>query len=78
MFMAWCIERGWAGQRHIEQHPQLLAAVKLRQMTGREFLYQTAFCNEFWSHDLAPEVERFAFSYLKSLCHRNSSQPLLG
>jgi hypothetical protein len=78
MFMAWCIQRGWVGQRHIEQHPQLVEAVKQSQMTGREFLYQTAFCNEFWSHDLAPELERFAHSYLKCLCHRNSSQPLLG
>ena len=78
MFMAWCIQRGWVGQRHIEQHPQLVEAVKQRHMTGREFLYQTAFNNEFWSHDLAPELERFAFSYLNCMCHRNSSQPLLG
>jgi hypothetical protein len=78
MFMAWCIQRGWVGQRHIEQHPQLVEAVKQRQMTGREFLYQTAFCSEFWSHDLAPELDRFAHSYLNCLCHRNSSQPLLG
>jgi hypothetical protein len=78
MFMAWCIQRGWVGQRHIEQHPQSVEAVKQRKMTGREFLYQTAFCNEFWSHDLAPELERFAFSYLNCMCNRNSSQPLLG
>jgi hypothetical protein len=78
MFMAWCIQRGWVGQRHLEQHPQLVEAVKERNMTGREFLYQTAFCNEFWSHDLVPELKRFAHSYLKCMCNRNSSQPLLG
>lgn len=78
MFMAWCIQRGWVGSRHTTQHPQLVEAVKQRQMSGREFLYQIAFCNEFWSHDLAPELERFAFSYLNCMCHRNSSQPLLG
>lgn len=78
MFMAWCIHRGWVGQRHLEQHPQLVEAVKQRKMTGREFLYQTAFRNEFWSHDLAPELERFAHSYLNCMCDRNSSQPLLG
>ncbi len=78
MFMAWCIKHGWVGPRHMAQHPQLVEAVKQRQMTGREFLYQTAFCNEFWSHDLAPELERFAFRYLNCMCNRNSSQPLLG
>lgn len=78
MFMAWCIQRGWVGQRHLAQHPHLVEAVKQREMTGRDFLYQTAFCNEFWSHDLAPELERFAFSYLNCMCNRNSSQPLLG
>jgi hypothetical protein len=78
MFMAWCIQRGWVGQRHIVQHSEMVEAVKQRQMTGRDFLYQTAFCNEFWSHDLVPELDRFAHSYLNCLCHRNSSQPLLG
>lgn len=78
MFMAWCIQRGWVGQRHLEQHPQLVEAVRQRKMTGREFLYQTAFYNEFWSHDLAPDLERFAHSYLNCLCSRNCSQPLLG
>lgn len=78
MFMAWCIQRGWVGQRHMAQHPQMIEAVKQRQMTGREFLYQTAFCNEFWSHDLTPELKRFAHSYLNCMCNRNSSQPLLG
>ncbi len=78
MFMAWCIHHGWVGQRHLAQHPQLVEAVKTRQMTGREFLYQTAFCNEVWSHDHVPELDQFAFSYLNCMCHRNSSQPLLG
>ena len=78
MFMAWCIQRGWVGQRHIEHNSNLVEAVKQHQMTGREFLYLTAFCNEFWGHDISPEIDRFAFSYLHCLCHRNSSQPLLG
>ncbi len=78
MFMAWAIHRGLVGERHLRERPDLVAAVQARTMTGREFLYQAAFHNELWSWDLAPALHAFAHSYVHCLCHRNSTQPLLG
>ncbi len=39
MFIAWCIDRGRIGARHLEEHAELVKAVRERKMTGREFLY---------------------------------------
>ena len=78
MFMAWCIDRGYTGERHLNEHLPLVEAVKARALTGREFLYQTAYCNEFWSWDISPDIHSFAHTYIHCLCHRNSTQPLIG
>jgi hypothetical protein len=78
MFMAWCIDRGKIGERHLRDHAALVDAVRARTMTGRAFLYQVAFCNEVWSWDVSADLKGFAYSYLLCLCHRNSSTPLLG
>lgn len=78
MFMAWCIHRNGVGERHLRDNAKWVEAVKQRQMTGREFLYATAYADEFWSWDIAPGLQRFAFRYFNCMCHRNSSSPLLG
>ncbi len=78
MFMAWCIQNEWVGKRHLDKNLELVRAVQRCQLTGREFLYLTAYRSEFWSHDIAPKVARFAYIYMYSKCLRNSSQPLLG
>jgi hypothetical protein len=73
MFMAWCIERGRIGERHLRDHAALVQAVRARKMTGRDFLYRVAFCDEVWSWDVSQDTQPFAHSYLHCLCHRNSS-----
>ena len=78
MFMAWCIDRNRIGARHLNDHAELVHAVRSRQMTGREFLYRVAYCNEVWSWDVSQDAQAFAHTYLHCLCHRNSSTPLLG
>jgi hypothetical protein len=78
MWMAWVIHRGFMGERHLRDHADAVEAVRQRKQTGREFLYQVAFCNELWSWDVSPVLHRFAHRYIHCLCHRNSSQPLLG
>ncbi|XVJ68603.1 MAG: hypothetical protein HEQ39_02360 [Rhizobacter sp.] len=78
MFMAWCIDRDKIGKRHLENHASLVEAVRERKMTGREFLYRVAYCNEVWSWDVSEAAQAFTHSYLHCLCHRNSSTPLLG
>ena len=77
-FLAWCIAKGAVGERHLAQHPDLVAAVKERRMTGREFFYKTAFAGEFWSWDVSPELQEFTRRYFACLCNRNSTKPLLG
>ena len=78
MFMAWCIDRGRIGVRHLKEHAELVKAVRERKMTGREFLYRAAYCGEVWSWDVSEATEAFAHNYLHCLCNRNSSTPLLG
>ena len=78
MLMAWAILRGDVGQRHQDAHPEWVAAVRERRMTGREFLYQAAHCNEVWSWDFAPQLHHFLRRYIRCGCHRNSTLPLLG
>ena len=77
-FIAWCIDRGHIGERHLREHAELLEAVRARRMTGREFFYRTAYCGEFWSWDVSGALQDFCATYFACLCHRNSTQPLLG
>lgn len=78
MFMAWAIQRGLVGERHLLDHAAEVEAVRGRAMTGRQFLYRAAFHNELWSWDLAPSLHDFAYRYVHCMCHRNSTTPLLG
>lgn len=77
-FLAWCIERGHIGERHLREHAELVEAVRARRMTGREFFYRTAYEGEFWSWDVSKALQRFCHTYFCCLCHRNSTHPLLG
>lgn len=62
MFLAWAIMNGLEGELHHEESPEALAAVRSRQMTGREFLFQE--CDEkFWDVDLNAEANEFAKHY---------------
>lgn len=62
MFLAWAIMNGLEGELHREESPEALFAVRARQMTGREFLFQE--CDEkFWDIDLNGEANEFAQYY---------------
>ena len=59
MFLAWAIMNGLEGESHREESPTSIAAVRARQMTGREFLFKE--CDEkFWDEDLSDEGNAFA------------------
>jgi hypothetical protein len=65
MFLAWAILRGLEGEFHREESAESLAAVRARQMSGREFLFQE--CDEkFWEEDLSEEGNAFAHAYYDS------------
>ena len=62
MFLAWAIMNGLEGEFHREESPASLAAVRARQMTGRQFLFKE--CDEkFWGEDLSAEGNAFAKYY---------------
>lgn len=62
MFLAWAILHGLEGEFHQEESAEALAAVRARQMTGREFL--TTQCDEkLWEEDLNEEGNAFANAY---------------
>lgn len=62
MFLAWAILNGLQGEFHNEESPDELAAVRARQMTGLEFLFQ-ACDGKFWRDDLSAEGNEFAAAY---------------
>jgi hypothetical protein len=62
MFLAWAIIHGLEGEDHREDCPASLAAVRARQMTGRQFLLRE--CDEkFTDVDLSDEGNAFAKYY---------------
>lgn len=62
LFLAWAIMNGLEGELHREESSESLAAVRARQMTGRQFLFKE--CDErFWEVDLSVEGNAFAKSY---------------
>jgi hypothetical protein len=62
MFLAWAIMNGLEGDEHHEDCPTSLAAVRARQMTGRQFLFRE--CDEkFTDADLSDEGNAFARYY---------------
>jgi hypothetical protein len=65
MFLAWAIMNGLEGAFHGKESSVSLAAVRARQMTGRQFLFQE--CDEkFWEEDLNDEGNAFAKDYYDS------------
>jgi len=65
MFLGWAIMNGLEGQFHRDESPTALAAVRARQMTGRQFLFKA--CDEkFWEEDLSDEGNGFAKDYYES------------
>jgi len=62
MFLAWAIMSGLEGELHREDSPASLAAVRARQMTGRQFLFKE--CDEkFTDEDLSGEGNAFTKEY---------------
>lgn len=62
MFLAWAIMNNLEGDFHREESAASLAAVRARQMTGRQFLFKE--CDErFWDEDLNAEGNAFAKFY---------------
>lgn len=67
MFLAWAIMNGLEGELHREESPEAIAAVRARQMTGRDFLFQQ--CDEkFWDVDLNDEANEFVKYYYDGQC----------
>ncbi len=65
MFLAWAIVNGLEGDELQEDCSASLAAVRARQMTGRQFLFRE--CDEkFWDGDLNDEGNAFAKYYYTS------------
>ncbi|WP_425614750.1 hypothetical protein NA78x_004625 [Anatilimnocola sp. NA78] len=62
MFLAWAIVNGLHGEMHEEESHDELEAVRNRQMTGRDFLFQ-ACDGKFWEEDLSEEGNAFAAVY---------------
>ncbi len=67
MFLTWAIMRGEAGTVHVEDEPQALQKVRLREMTGTEFLSRYCDCRlwkEDFSQDILPFVQQYYMQYL--------------
>ena len=62
MFLAWIILNCLQGQVHDDESVEALNAVRLKRMTGREFLF-TACDGKFWGEDLSDEVKAFTAWY---------------
>jgi len=64
IFLAWAILQGLEGAEQRKNFPEALAAVRAREMTGREFLFKN--CDgKLWEADLNEEGNAFAKSYYK-------------
>src|SRR5262249_33118794 len=62
MFLAWAIVNGLEGDLHKQESAQALEAVRRREMTGRQFLFDQ--CDEkFTDEDLNDEGNAFAATY---------------
>ncbi len=65
MYLAWAIQKGLAGQFHIEDSSESIALVKENKMTGTEFLIKE--CDEkFWEEDLNEIGREFTKYYYES------------
>ncbi len=65
MFLAWVITRGLEGEIHQEESAPAVAALRSRQITGREFLMTE--CDEkLWDEDLNAVANAFAKGYYET------------
>jgi hypothetical protein len=65
MFLAWAIMNGLEGDELQEDSAPSLAAVRARQMTGRQFLFRE--CDEkLWEADFNDEGSAFATAYYQT------------
>ena len=62
MFLAWAVFNGLENDLHREQSPELLARLRRREITGRQF-FKAACKEKFAEKDLSPEGNRFAEYY---------------
>jgi hypothetical protein len=65
IFLAWAINNNLEGEFHKEESPSSLAAVRNREITGREYL-ETECDEKFWEEDLSEEGNAFAKHYYES------------
>ena len=62
MFLAWAIMNDLEAESHRKESPAAVAAVRAKQMTGRQFLFKQ--CDgKFWEEDLSDEGNAFAQFY---------------
>lgn len=77
MFLGWAIMNGLEGKFHRDESPTSLAAVRARQMTGRQFLNKE--CDEkFWEEDLSDEGNAFAKDYYQNCYFEDYEAALAG
>lgn len=70
MYLAWIIKNDLIGQLHLDDSVEALEKVKLKQITGRDFLVDM--CDEkFWEEDLNEEGNNFTKHYYESESKEN-------
>ena len=62
MFLAWAVQNGLEGDYHREHSADLLAKLRRREITGRQF-FEAASAERFAERDLNEEGNAFTLSY---------------
>jgi hypothetical protein len=76
MFIAWAIMNNLESRFHRKESAASLAAVRARQMTGRQFLFEE--CDErFWKQDLNTKGNAFAKYYYQGASSQTEVAPYL-
>ena len=76
MFLAWAINNDLIGEFHTTESIESISKVKLRQITGTEFLQQE--CDErLWEEDLNQEGNEFAKFYYESNIYYSDYESIL-
>jgi hypothetical protein len=65
MFLAWAVQNGLENDFHREHSAGLVAKLRRREMTGREF-FGAACKEQFSEKDLSPEGNEFAEAYYRN------------
>lgn len=62
LFLKWCFIKGWAGELHLEEVPEAVAAVVSGELPATEFLFK--YCDgKFTDEDLNEKGNAFAMQY---------------